>query len=261
MRAPAAATGWASTAGEGRVPGPACRSAAASAARSPGLQDGLGAGPRRTSRKRPRPRAAAGVAARPRRLAAAGRGAAALVRAGFQQGLVVAWGRRPPRLVERRRLLRRRGGTGRRLAYLDRLLQVVGALQRHRRPAGAPRGYSNGGMLAYRYACGRPGRIARRPSSWPARTSRRASRQGHRRAVGARRAGPGPCPSAAPASARSCARRCARAAGGAAVRAHRCGRPRVVLPTYAHGWPTRTDGYDATGEGWRFLKSHPKPER
>ena len=39
------------------------------------------------------------------------------------------------------------------LAYLDRLLQITGALQGIDRRRVHLAGYSNGGMLAYRYAC------------------------------------------------------------------------------------------------------------
>lgn len=146
------------------------------------------------------------------------------------------------------------------LAYLDRLLQVVGALHGIDRRRVHLAGYSNGAMLAYRYACGRPGRIAgvlavagthtapcrpKRPTAVLAVHGAKDPTvpfSGTRYSRDLRSALP-PVRTA-PAL---------WAGTGAGVRM-------VVLPSFAHGWPSRADGgYDATGEGWRFLKEHPKP--
>lgn len=148
------------------------------------------------------------------------------------------------------------------LAYLDRLLQITGALQGIDRRRVHLAGYSNGGMLAYRYACGRPGRIAgvlvvagtHTSPCTPSRATAVLSVHGAKDptvplgGTGYSRELRSPLPPV-----RSGVRQFART--GAGVRS-------VVLPSYAHGWPTRTSGgYDATGEGWRFLKAHPKPAR
>jgi predicted esterase len=148
------------------------------------------------------------------------------------------------------------------LAYLDRLLQVTGALQGIDRRRVHLAGYSNGGMLAYRYACGRPGRIAgllvvagtHTSTCVPTRATAVLAVHGAKdptvplRGTAFSRALQSPLPPVAKAP-RAWART------GAGVRT-------VVLPSYAHGWPTRhRGGYDATGEGWRFLKGHPKPAR
>ncbi len=148
------------------------------------------------------------------------------------------------------------------LAYLDRLLQIVGGLQGIDRRRVHLAGYSNGGMLAYRYACGRPGRIAgvlvvagtHTAPCVPSRATAVLSVHGAKDPTvplaGTRFSRE--LQSRLPAV-RTGVRQFART--GAGVRS-------VVLPRYAHGWPTRSNGgYDATGEGWRFLKAHPKPAR
>jgi poly(3-hydroxybutyrate) depolymerase len=146
------------------------------------------------------------------------------------------------------------------LAYLDRLLQVTGALQGVDARRVHLAGYSNGGMLAYRYACGRPGRIAGvlvvagthtapcRPTRATAVLSvhgaedRSVPLEGTRYSQELR----SPLPPV-----REAPRQWART--GAGVRT-------VVLRSFGHGWPTRSSGgYDATGEGWRFLEAHPQP--
>ncbi len=146
------------------------------------------------------------------------------------------------------------------LAYLDRLLQITGALHGIDRRRVSLAGFSNGAMLAYRYACGRPGRIAgilavagtstarcvpRRPTAVLAVNG---AKDPTVPLAGARfsRELRSPLPPV-----RNAPRQWA--ATGAAVRS-------VVLTRVAHTWPTRSgSGYDATGEGWRFLKTHPKP--
>ena len=146
------------------------------------------------------------------------------------------------------------------LGYLDRLLQVVGALQGIDRRRVHLAGYSNGAMLAYRYACGRPGRIAgvlavagtHTAPCTPTRATAILSVHGAQDPTvplaGTRFSDDlgSPLPPV-----RRAPQLWART--GAGVRS-------VVLPTYAHGWPTRHDGgYDTTGEGWRFLEGHPMP--
>lgn len=146
------------------------------------------------------------------------------------------------------------------LAYLDRLLQVTGALQGIDRRRVHLAGYSNGAMLAYRYACGRPGRIAgvlavagtHTAPCTPTRATAILSVHGAKDPtvpLGGTRYSDALLSPLPPA--RYAAQLWART--GAGVRS-------VVLPGFAHGWPTRhTGGYDATGEGWRFLKAHPLP--
>ena len=146
------------------------------------------------------------------------------------------------------------------LAYLDRLLQVTGALQGIDRRRVHLAGYSNGAMVAYRYACGRPGRVAgvlivagtHTAPCRPTRATAVLAVHGAEDPTVPLRGTPfsrdlrSPLPPATQAP-RAWART------GAGVRT-------VILPRYAHGWPTRhSGGYDATGEGWRFLKAHPLP--
>jgi predicted esterase len=146
------------------------------------------------------------------------------------------------------------------LAYLDRTLEVVSALHGVDRRRIHLAGFSNGAMLAYRYACGRPGRIAGVLAVAGTHTAPCTPRKAtailavngtadptvplrgtrHSRALGARLPDVGTGPRLW-------------AKTGAGVR-------RVVIPRFAHGWPTRhRGGYDATGEGWRFLKQRPLP--
>ncbi len=146
------------------------------------------------------------------------------------------------------------------MAYLDRTLQVVSALHGVDRRRIHLAGFSNGAMLAYRYACGRPGRIAGVLAVAGTHTAPCTPRKAtailavngaadptvplrgtrHSRALGARLPDVGTGPRLW-------------AKTGAGVR-------RVVLPRFAHGWPTRhRGGYDATGQGWRFLEQRPLP--
>ncbi len=146
------------------------------------------------------------------------------------------------------------------LGYLDTLLAVTGALH-----AVDPRrvelaGFSNGAMMAYRYACGRPGVIAGvlavsgtntapcTPSTATAVLAVHGAQDPTVPLAGLRY-------SASLRTSLPPARQAASQwqATGAGVRI-------VVLQDFAHGWPTTSNGgYDTTGEGWRFLKGHPRP--
>ena len=178
----------------------------------------------------------------------------------FQQRLVVVWGAGHRGSWNAGPCCGAAAGTVDDLAYLDRLLQITGALQGVDRRRVHLAGYSNGAMLAYRYACGRPGRIAgvlavagtHTAPCTPTRATAILSVHGAKDPTvplnGTRYSNEllSPLPPA-----RTAPRLWART--GAGVRS-------VVLPSYAHGWPTRhSGGYDTTGEGWRFLKAHPQP--
>lgn len=181
-------------------------------------------------------------------------------RLAFQQGLVVAWGAGHRGSWNAGPCCGAAAGTTDDLAYLDRLLQVVGALHGIDRRRVHLAGYSNGGMLAYRYACARPGRIAgvlvvagtHLAPCVPTRPTAVLAVNGARDETVplAGVAFSGELQTRLPPVRRGPDQW---ARTGAGVRA-------VVLPGLAHGWPTVADGgYDATGEGWRFLKAHPKP--
>lgn len=180
----------------------------------------------------------------------------------FQQKLVVVWGAGHKGSWNAGPCCGASAGKVDDLAYLDRLLQITGALQGVDRRRVHLAGYSNGGMLAYRYACGRPGRVAgllvvagtHTAPCVPTRATAVLSVHGAKDPTvplgGTRysRELRSPLPPVSKGVRQF-------ASTGAGVRS-------VVLPAYAHGWPTRTQGgYDATGEGWRFLKAHPKPAR
>ena len=144
------------------------------------------------------------------------------------------------------------------VGYLDRVLQLVAAL----RPV-HPRhvhltGFSNGAMMAYRYACERPTRVAsvlgvagtlvtdcpRRPQV--AVMTVHGSRDGVVPLAGTRYSSFLRTPLRPPSSA-------LRALGSA-------GRNRqVVLDGFGHAWPSRGNGgFDATAQGWAFLASRPR---
>ena len=178
----------------------------------------------------------------------------------FQQELVVVWGAGHRGSWNAGPCCGPAAGRVDDLAYLDRLLEITEALQGVDRRRVHLAGYSNGAMLAYRYACGRPGRIAgvlavagtHTAPCTPTRATAVLSVHGAQDPTvplaGTRYSDEllSPLPPA-----RTAPRLWART--GAGVRS-------VVLPSYAHGWPTRhSGGYDATGEGWRFLKAHPLP--
>jgi polyhydroxybutyrate depolymerase len=180
----------------------------------------------------------------------------------FQQELVVVWGAGHMGSWNAGPCCGNAAGQVDDLAYLDRLLQVTGALQGIDRRRVHLAGYSNGGMLAYRYACGRPGRVAGilvvagthtapcTPSGATAVLAVHGAQDPTVPLEGTRysRELRSPLPPV-----RKAPRQWART--GAGVRT-------VVLPSFGHGWPTRSNGgYDATGEGWRFLAAHPKPGR
>ena len=146
------------------------------------------------------------------------------------------------------------------LGYLDTVLAIAEALH-----AVDPRrvelaGFSNGAMMAYRYACGRPGRIAGVLAV--AGTNTAPCTPSDATAVLVVHGSDDPTvPLAGTRYSRSLrsslppARRAASQwqATGAGVRV-------VVLKGFQHGWPTASDGgYDTTGQGWRFLKGHPRP--
>ena len=146
------------------------------------------------------------------------------------------------------------------LAYLDRLLQVVGALHAIDRRRVHLAGYSNGAMLAYRYACGRPGRIAgvlavAGTHTAPCTPSRATA------VLAVHGAKDPTVPLKGTRFSQELQSRLPAVSTGPRLWARTgAGVRTVVLPSYGHGWPTRHDGgYDATGEGWRFLKAHPKP--
>ena len=148
------------------------------------------------------------------------------------------------------------------LAYLDRLLQITGALHGIDRRRVHLAGYSNGAMLAYRYACGRPGRIAGILAVAGTHTAPCTPRRAT--AVLAVHGAKDPTvPLRGTRYSRELRSRLPAVSTGPRLFARTgAGVRTVVLPSYAHGWPTRHNGgYDATGEGWRFLKAHPKPRR
>ena len=181
-------------------------------------------------------------------------------RLGYQQELVVVWAAGHRGSWNAGPCCGAAAGTVDDLAYLDRLLEVVGALQGVDRRRVHLAGYSNGAMLAYRYACGRPGRVAgvlavagtHTAPCTPTRATAVLSVHGAQDPTvplsGTTYSEElnSPLPPA-----QLAAQQWART--GAVVRT-------VVLPSFAHGWPTRSSGgYDATGEGWRFLSAHPLP--
>ncbi|MCW2616126.1 MAG: hypothetical protein JWN08_3120 [Frankiales bacterium] len=146
------------------------------------------------------------------------------------------------------------------LGYLDRLLQVTGALHAVDRRRVHLAGFSNGAMMAYRYACGRPGRMAGvlavagthtapcRPTTATAVLVVHGADDPTVPLAGTRY-------SASLRSALPPARRAAAlwTGTGAGVRS-------VVLTGFAHGWPTAANGrYDTSGRGWAFLEAHPRP--
>lgn len=147
------------------------------------------------------------------------------------------------------------------MAYLDRVVQVVSALH-----AVDPRrvelaGFSNGAMMAYRYACGRPGRIAGVLAVAGTMTAPCVPRSPT--AVLSVHGGDDPAVPLAglaySADLRSALPPSSRAPAlwsrvGAAVRV-------VVLPQLGHAWPHAADGFDATGRGWAFLAAHPMQRR
>ncbi|MDP3711434.1 MAG: PHB depolymerase family esterase [Mycobacteriales bacterium] len=144
-------------------------------------------------------------------------------------------------------------------AYLDRVRAIVAALHPVDRRRVFLAGFSNGAMMAYRYACERPGVVAGilavagtmtspcRPRSAVAVLSVHGTAD-TRVPLG------GTAWSAALGTRLPPARDAVRryAAVGSGVRS-------VIRTGLGHAWPTTSQGYDATGQGWRFLMAHPRP--
>lgn len=144
------------------------------------------------------------------------------------------------------------------VGYLDRLVEIVTALQEvdPRRVYFA--GFSNGAMMAYRYACARPGRVAALVSvagtmvSWCVPrfpTAVLAVNGTSDRTVPIEGGVNTILSTTLPPTARG-PELFARA--GAVVRT-------VVVPKLGHSWPTAAQGFDATAQGWAFLLAHPRP--
>jgi hypothetical protein len=178
----------------------------------------------------------------------------------FQQEITVAWGAGHRGSWNAGPCCGHAAGRIDDLAYLDRLLQVVGALQGVDRRRVHLAGYSNGAMLAYRYACGRPGRIAGVLAVSGTHTAPCTPTQAT--AVLAVHGAQDPTVPLAGMrfSTELQSRLPAVSTGPRLWAATGAGVRTVVLPSFAHGWPTRhRGGYDATGEGWRFLEERPLP--
>lgn len=146
------------------------------------------------------------------------------------------------------------------LAYMDRLLQITAALHAIDGRRVHLAGYSNGAMLAYRYACGRPGRIAgvlavAGTHTAPCTPTRATA------VLAVHGANDPTVPLKGTRYSQSLQSRLPAVNTGPRLWARTgAGVRTVVIPRFGHGWPTRHHGgYDATGEGWRFLKAHPKP--
>lgn len=146
------------------------------------------------------------------------------------------------------------------LAYLDRVIQLTGALTGVDRRRVHLAGFSNGAMLAYRYACGRPGKIAGVLAVAGTHTAPCTPRRAT--AVLAVHGAQDPTvPLRGTRYSRALRSRLPAVSTGPRLWARTgAGVRTVVLPRLGHAWPTRhRGGYDATGEGWRFLKAHPLP--
>jgi dienelactone hydrolase len=145
------------------------------------------------------------------------------------------------------------------VAYLDRVRAIVAALHPVDRRRVFLAGFSNGAMMAYRYACERPGVVAGvlavagtmtspcRPRSAVAVLSVHGTADTRVPLAGT--AWSTTLGTRLP-PARDAVRRYA--AVGSGVRS-------VIRSGLAHEWPTTSKGYDATGQGWRFLMAHPRP--
>ncbi|MCW2608697.1 MAG: hypothetical protein JWO60_3390 [Frankiales bacterium] len=146
------------------------------------------------------------------------------------------------------------------VAYLDRVVQVVAALHPVHPRRLHVTGFSNGAMMAYRYACERPARVAGVLAVAGTVTAECA---GPRRDVAVMHVH-GTADRTVPLEGlayhpglRSPLRPVSQTA--------RFFGPRItatILLRFGHGWPTPTFGrFDATGAGWRFLAAHPLPAR
>jgi len=145
------------------------------------------------------------------------------------------------------------------LAYLDRMLQVTGALHEVDRRRVFLAGFSNGAMMAYRYACGRPGRISGVLAVGGTHTAPCTPRKALAVMVVHGTDDP-TVPLGGTAYSRSLRSSLppARQAAGQWARQGSAVRTRIVQGGQ-HAWPTTGTGFDTTGEGWRFFSEHPKP--
>jgi predicted esterase len=142
------------------------------------------------------------------------------------------------------------------LAYLDRVVALAGALH----PADPRRlfltGFSNGAMMAYRYACARRDRVA---AVLAVSGTVVAACRG--RSDVAVLAVHGAADRTVPLAglAWSPALRTSLRPVSATARMFGPTISARVLPGFGHGWPTLAHGgYDTTGRGWAFLAAHPR---
>lgn len=142
------------------------------------------------------------------------------------------------------------------VAYLDRVVAVAGALH-----AADPRrlflaGFSNGAMMAYRYACARRDRVA---AVLAVSGTVTASCRG--RSDVAVLAVHGSADRTVPLAGTAWSPALGTSLRPVSATARMFG-PTIsarVLPGFGHGWPTRAHGgYDTTGQGWAFLTAHPR---
>lgn len=144
------------------------------------------------------------------------------------------------------------------VAYLDRALDVVTALTPVHPRRVHLAGFSNGAMMAYRYACARPHRIA----SVLGVSGTLTSTCGPRPTVPVL-AVHGSADATVPVAGTRWSRylqtplnptwEVGRAFGTKATTRG------VVLQGFGHGWPTYArGGYDATGRGWAYFDAHPR---
>jgi poly(3-hydroxybutyrate) depolymerase len=148
-------------------------------------------------------------------------------------------------------------------AYLLHALRIEEARHRIDRSRVFLVGFSNGGMLAYRFACAHSTEISgfaavagtlEEPSCRPARGLAVLDVEGDDDRV-VPYAGSRFSPAAgAPTAPVSAALRSWQAAATSP------GQVRLVrLPRVGHEWPTRRKGWDATRRIWQFLQAHPAP--
>lgn len=143
------------------------------------------------------------------------------------------------------------------VAYLDKVLEIAGALHPLERRRLHLAGFSSGAMMAYRYACERPDRVASVLAvSGTLTTDCPGGRDVAVLAVHGALDRTVPLQGSAYSPVMGSPLRpvsFVSTAFGPRVRL-------VVLPGHGHGWPTRErGGYDATGQGWAFLSASPKP--
>ena len=142
------------------------------------------------------------------------------------------------------------------VGYLDRVVSLARALHPVDERRVHVTGFSNGAMMAYRYACERPSVVAGVLAVAGTVTSDCRGRT-----------------DVAVLHVHGLEDRTVPLAGLAYSKALRTGlRPvsqtatmfgptitATLLPRFGHGWPTRTYGrYDATAAGWAYLQAHPK---